>query len=91
MDIGFHLLKENRKKFEDYSKFINRKITGYLHSSIMTNGGKTGKYFISFQRGKKIFKRRFTRFFNFYNNTSVTETPHSIWLAVFLLKKVKDL
>ena len=62
MDIGFHLLKENKKKFEDYLNFIREKnnwiLTFQYHSKIFEKIDN-----ISFSRERKILKSDLLDFF----------------------------
>ena len=89
MDIGFHLLKENRKKFEDYSKFINEEnnwILAFQYHDKMEEKLKNISF--PYREERKYSKGDLLDFFNFYNNTSVTETPQYM-AGCFFIKKSK--
>ena len=90
MDIGFHILKENRKKFEDYLNFIYEKnnwiLTFQYHSRIYEKF-----YNISFpsREERKYSKGDLLDFFGFYNKSLITETPQYM-AGCFFVKKTKN-
>tara|TARA_B100000963_G_C22577245_1_gene649064 strand:+ start:608 stop:1495 length:888 start_codon:yes stop_codon:yes gene_type:complete len=92
MDIGFHLLKENRKKFGDYLKFINMKNNWILTFQYHTKMEKKPDN-ISFphREERKYSKGDLLDFFNFYNNPLVTETPQYMAGCFFIKKSEKSM
>ena len=90
IDIGFHLLKENKKKFEDYLKFIHEKNNWILafqyHSKIFE---KIDNISFPSREERKYSKGDLLDFFGFYNKSLVTETPQYM-AGCFFIKKNKN-
>ena len=92
MDIGFHLLKENKKKFEDYLKFINEEnnwILAFQYHNQMKEKLKNISF--PYREEKKYSKGDLLDFFGFYNNSSVTETPQYMAGCFFIKKSKKSI
>lgn len=92
MDIGFHLLKENKKKFEDYLKFINEEnnwILAFQYHNQMKE--KLENISFPYREEKKYSKGDLLDFFGFYNNSSVTETPQYMAGCFFIKKSKKSI
>ena len=90
MDIGFHLLKENKKKFEDYLKFIHEKnnwILAFQYHSRMYE--KIDNISFPSREERKYSKGDLLDFFGFYNKSLVTESPQYM-AGCFFLKKDKN-
>ena len=92
MDIGFHLLKENKKKFEDYLKFINEEdnwiLTFQYHNQMEE---KLKNISFPYREERKYSKGDLLDFFGFYNNSSVTETPQYMAGCFFIKKSKKSI
>ena len=90
MDIGFHLLKENKKKFKDYLKFIREKNNWILafqyHSKIFE---KIDNISFPSREERKYSKGDLLDFFGFYDKSLVTETPQYM-AGCFFIKKNKN-
>tara|TARA_B100000989_G_scaffold201606_1_gene152536 strand:- start:434 stop:1333 length:900 start_codon:yes stop_codon:yes gene_type:complete len=92
MDIGFHLLKENKKKFEDYLKFIseeNNWILTFQYHNLMEE--KLENISFPCREERKYSKGDLLDFFGFYNNSSVTETPQYMAGCFFIKKSKKSI
>ena len=87
VDIGCHIIKKNSVKFSQYLDFIEQDENWILpfqyHSNLDHNVEN-----ISFPNRdeRKYTKGDLLEYFNFYNNTKITDSPQ-FWAGCFFIKK----
>jgi len=90
MDIGFHLIKENKKRFKDYLNYIYEKnnwiLTFQYHNKI---GEKIDNISFPSRKEREYSKGDLLDFFGFYNKSLITETPQYM-AGCFFIKKSKN-
>lgn len=90
MDIGFHLIKENKKRFEDYLNYIYEKnnwiLTFQYHNKICE---KIDNISFPSRKEREYSKGDLLDFFGFYNKSLITETPQYM-AGCFFIKKSKN-
>ncbi len=87
VDVGFHILKENSKRFNEYLAFINRKDEWILPFQYHQNFDHNVKN-ISFpnREERKYTKGDLLDYFGYYNNYPITEAPQYM-AGCFFIKK----
>ena len=90
VDVGFHVIKENSKKFKDYIKFISEKDKWILpfqyHSKL---NEETENISFPHREERKYSKGDLLDYYGFYNSSTITETPQYM-AGCFFIKKCDE-
>lgn len=90
VDVGFHVIKENSKKFKDYIKFISEKDKWILPFQYHTKlNEEIEKISFPHREERKYSKGDLLDYYGFYNSSIITETPQYM-AGCFFIKKCDE-
>ena len=90
VDVGFHIIKENSRRFKDYIKFISGKdkwILPFQYHSKLSKEIENISF--PYREERKYSKGDLLDYYGFYNNSTVTETPQYM-AGCFFIKKCDE-